>query len=58
MRLEQEPLTRHTHTHTQQDGAVDVLVIFLIFRCFVLFYYLGPHLQLMEVPRLGVESKL
>lgn len=25
MELEQEPLTRHTHTHTPQDGAVDVL---------------------------------
>ena len=26
--------------------------------CFVLFVFLGPHPQDMEVPRLGVESEL
>ena len=25
---------------------------------FVCFYFLGPHLRHMEVPRLGVESEL
>ena len=25
---------------------------------FILFYFLGPHLQHMEVPRLGVELEL
>ena len=33
----------HKHTHT---------------HLFYLFYFLGPHLQHMEVPRLGVGSEL
>ena len=31
---------------------------FFLFLFFGLFVFLGPHLQHMEVPRLGVESEL
>ena len=33
------------------------LFLFFVF-CFVFFFFLGPHSWQMEVPRLGVESKL
>ena len=33
-------------------------LMFLFFLSFFLFVFLGPNLQRMEVPRLGVESEL
>ena len=41
---------RHTHTHTY------IYVLYIIFNIYLLF--LGPHLRLMELLRLGVESEL
>ena len=35
-----------------------VLVLGGFFVCFVLFFFLGPHPQHMEVPRIRVESQL
>ena len=35
-----------------------LIVVFLFFRFFCLFVFLGLHLQYVEVPRLGVESHL
>ena len=32
--------------------------LYAYFVCFVLFAFLGPHLWHMEVPRLGIQSKL
>ena len=35
-----------------------LLVVAILFVCFVLFVFLGLHPQHMEVPRWGVESEL
>ena len=37
---------------------VKIFIIFLTFFNFLLFFFLGPHLGHMEVPRRGVEWEL
>ena len=39
------------------SGGCNFTLLFLFFY-FLFFCFLGPHLQHMEIPRLGVESEL
>ena len=47
--------------HNSQRS-ISVLIFFplyfFLFFCFVLFFFLGPHLQHMEVPGIGVKLEL
>ena len=45
-----DPFLLYPRGPAAQRGEVSILFIFLVF--------LGPHLQHMEIPRLGVQSEL
>ena len=42
----------------QAEPVTFAFLNFSFFLSFFFFVFLGPHLQHMEVPRLGVESEL
>ena len=46
-----------THTHTTYTESTDSLV-FLFLLLIFFFVFLGPHLEHIEIPRLGVELEL
>ena len=54
------PTAPPTPADTQRlsPEALKAKVLTLFFVCFFFSFFLGPHLQYMEVPRLGVESEL
>ena len=61
-RMSQEcPINSHTKTnHVPWTSAFSVSFLFFCIVCFILLvgWFLGPHLQHMEAPKLGVESEL
>ena len=48
----------HSATLCLLIGAFIPFTFKVCFFCFVLFCFLGPHLRLMEIPRLGVNLEL
>ena len=55
------PLHKETSKSLLQKGNFSIFRASLLFDIsffFYLFVFLGPHLQHMEVPRLGVQSEL